>query len=147
SCATPQCGPASPIPGTAAAAASAWATGPTSRRATDASMCTPPHSPRASATACSRTASKARETGSGSLLAEVFPRWPVRGSHAGKAAGLDFDHGLESIAAQCPLLLQVAPDLGELLVTDGLAQHIPVGFGAFSFIVAERCIHRVRRQN
>lgn len=38
--------------------------------------------------------------------------WTMGGAGGGEASGLGFDHRLEGIAAQCPLLLQVEADLG-----------------------------------
>src|SRR5690606_9096018 len=40
----------------------------------------------------------------------------------GEASGLGFDHRLEGIAAQCPLLLQVEADLRALLGRHGLIE-------------------------
>jgi len=40
----------------------------------------------------------------------------------GEASGLGFDHRLEGIAVQCPLLLQVDADLRELFRRHGLTE-------------------------
>ena len=46
----------------------------------------------------------------------------MRGARRGEASGLGFDHRLEGIAAQCPLLLQVEADLRELFRRQGLIE-------------------------
>jgi hypothetical protein len=54
----------------------------------------------------------------------------VRGADVGEAAGLDFDHGAEVVAAPGALLLQVEADVGKCVFGDGLVQQAPVGGGA-----------------
>lgn len=54
----------------------------------------------------------------------------MRGSDAGEASSLGFDHGAEVVAPKRSLLLQVGSDGFEVVVGQSFAQQRAVGFGA-----------------
>jgi len=60
-----------------------------------------------------------------------------------EASGLRFDHRLEGIAAQCPLLLQVEANFGELFRWYSLGEDAALGFPAFGLATGEALPDRV----
>ena len=69
--------------------------------------------------------------------------WAMGRPGRSEASGLRFDHRLEGIATQCPLLLQVEADFGELFRWHSLAENAVPGFPAFGLATGEALPGRV----
>ena len=63
--------------------------------------------------------------------------WAMRRAGRSEASGLCFDHGLEGIAAQRALLLEIEANLCQLLRRQGFVEDPAPGFLAFGLVAAE----------